>query len=243
MGGMPELRRFFFWWLSRWLAGVVSSCVSGAASRSGGVEGGSAGSDSGCGACEASEARRDASEAAEDEVASRMYSTTSQVCSVASGANETRRLAVGAGQTRFSCAGVGCAVPSDLRRASLRFLSSSALDDRIDLTAGTKADCARLLALDSLRRRALAVPTHLPAVPAARLQRRLVLLVEAAGADAPRALLLGRCSLGRQRRRPERRARDEPVGNVLVAVGARHGVVVARGGGVSCLVPCAAAPT
>jgi hypothetical protein len=33
-------------------------------------------------------------------------------------------------------------LPSDLRRASLRFFSSSSFEERIDLTAGMKADCA-----------------------------------------------------------------------------------------------------
>lgn len=72
-------------------------------------------------AWETFDARRAASDD-EELVASRRYSTTSQVCRVASGAKETRRLA------------------SDLRRASLRFFSSSSLEDRIDLTAGIKAD-------------------------------------------------------------------------------------------------------
>jgi hypothetical protein len=63
------------------------------------VEGGSEGFDVGAGdagvdACETFEALRVASEDAEEVVASRRYSTTSQVCSVASGAKETRRLAV-----------------------------------------------------------------------------------------------------------------------------------------------------
>ena len=35
-------------------------------------------------------------------------------------------------------------IPSDLRRASRLFFSSSSLDDRIDLTAGTNADFLRL---------------------------------------------------------------------------------------------------
>lgn len=43
--------------------------------------------------CETAEARRVASEDDEEEVASFMYSTTSHVCNVASGANDTRRLA------------------------------------------------------------------------------------------------------------------------------------------------------
>lgn len=135
------MRRFFFWWLSRWFAGVVSTSSSGSATCSGGVEGGSIGSDSGCGTCDANEALRVASEAAEELVASRMYSTTSQVCSVASGAKDTRLLAFYVCQIYpipvYACSDV----PSDLRRASLRFFSSSAFDDKIDLTAGTKADC------------------------------------------------------------------------------------------------------
>jgi hypothetical protein len=62
------------------------------------VEGGSAGSDGGAGdagvdACETLEALRVASDEAEEVVASRMYSTTSHVCKVASGAKDTRRLA------------------------------------------------------------------------------------------------------------------------------------------------------
>ena len=134
------MRRFFFWWLSRWFAGVVSTSSSGSATCSGGVEGGSAGSDSGCGACDASEARRVASEAAEELVASRIYSTTSQVCSVASGAKDTRLLAFDICQIYLLSAYTYPNVPSDLRRASLRFFSSSAFDDKIDLTAGTKAD-------------------------------------------------------------------------------------------------------
>jgi hypothetical protein len=50
--------------------------------------------DAGVDAWETFEALRVASEDAEEVVASRRYSTTSQVCSVASGAKETRRLAV-----------------------------------------------------------------------------------------------------------------------------------------------------
>lgn len=62
------------------------------------MEGGSV-PDSGAGAAwgedwETLEARLVASEEAEEVVASRRYSTTSQVCRVASGAKETRRLAV-----------------------------------------------------------------------------------------------------------------------------------------------------
>lgn len=62
------------------------------------MEGGSAGSeggadDAGVDAWETFEALRVASDEAEEVVASRMYSTTSHVCKVASGANETRRLA------------------------------------------------------------------------------------------------------------------------------------------------------
>ena len=44
-------------------------------------------------ACETFEALRVASDEAEEVVASRMYSTTSHVCKVASGAKDTRRLA------------------------------------------------------------------------------------------------------------------------------------------------------
>lgn len=63
------------------------------------MEGGSEGSDVGAGdagvdACDTFEALLVASEDADELVASRRYSTTSQVCSVASGAKETRRLAV-----------------------------------------------------------------------------------------------------------------------------------------------------
>jgi hypothetical protein len=101
MGGMPELRRRrFFWYRSRWLAGEDESAGFGSSTCSGGVEGGSSASDSGAGdvrleAWDTLEARLLASEDAEDVVASRRYSTTSHVCRVASGAKETRRLAVG----------------------------------------------------------------------------------------------------------------------------------------------------
>ena len=66
---------------------------------SGGVDGGSAspGSAGDCGSefCVMEDARRvDSDEALEEVVASRMYSITSQVCRVASGANETRRAAI-----------------------------------------------------------------------------------------------------------------------------------------------------
>jgi hypothetical protein len=99
MGGMPELRRFFFWCFARWFAGEVLGSGCGASACSGGVEGGSAGSDMGAGeagvdAWETLDALLVASEDAEELVASRRYSTTSQVCNVASGAKETRRAAV-----------------------------------------------------------------------------------------------------------------------------------------------------
>lgn len=63
------------------------------------MEGGSEGSDVGAGeagvdACDTLEALRVASDDADELVASRRYSTTSQVCRVASGAKETRRLAI-----------------------------------------------------------------------------------------------------------------------------------------------------
>jgi len=69
------------------------------------------------------EARRASSDEAEELVASRTYSTTSHVCKVASGANDTRLLA------------------SDLRRAAFRLVASSssffgAVVLRIDLTVG-----------------------------------------------------------------------------------------------------------
>jgi len=80
------------------------------------------------------------SEEAEELVASRMYSTTSQVCRVASGAKDTRRLAR---EALVICFQSPCSVqilPSDLRRASRLFFSSSSFEARIDLTAGIKAD-------------------------------------------------------------------------------------------------------
>ncbi len=83
-----------------------------------------------------------ASEEAEELVASRRYSTTSHVCNVASGAKETRRFARSKVKTRWPGRLKSGYVPKDLRRASLRFFSSSSLDDRIDLTAGMKADCS-----------------------------------------------------------------------------------------------------
>jgi len=96
---MPELRRFFFWCWARWFAGDELGSGWGSSACSGGVDGGSAGSDVGAGeagvdAWETLEALRVASEDADELVASRRYSTTSQVCSVASGAKETRRAAV-----------------------------------------------------------------------------------------------------------------------------------------------------
>lgn len=98
MGGIPELLRFFFWCCDRWFAGEEPGSGSGSSACSGGVEGGSAGSEGGAGdagvdAWETFEALRVASDEAEEVVASRMYSTTSHVCKVASGANETRLLA------------------------------------------------------------------------------------------------------------------------------------------------------
>lgn len=139
---MPELRRFFFWWFARWFAGDVLGSGLGSSACSGGVDGGSEGSDVGAGeagAWETLDARRVTSEDAEELVASRRYSTTSQVCRVASGAKETRRAAACCQYSPNSMAHARD-VPSDLRRASLRFFSSSSLDDRIDLTAGMKAD-------------------------------------------------------------------------------------------------------
>jgi hypothetical protein len=66
-------------------------------------------------------------------------------------------------------------LPSDLRRASRRFFSSSSLDERIDLTAGTKADCAR------------SVLEHLIHVAEMRTLRRFPLLSFRAGSsNAPR---------------------------------------------------------
>lgn len=96
---MPELRRFFFWCFSRWLAGDELGSGCGSSACSGGVDGGSDGSEVGAGdagvdACDTPEALLVASDEADELVASRRYSTTSQVCSVASGAKETRRLAV-----------------------------------------------------------------------------------------------------------------------------------------------------
>lgn len=62
--------------------------------RSGGVEGGSSRSEDGwVDSCETADARRVASDAAEDCVSSRAYATTSQLCSVASGLKDTRRRA------------------------------------------------------------------------------------------------------------------------------------------------------
>jgi hypothetical protein len=50
MGGMPELRRrFFFWCCSRWFAGDELGSGCGSSACSGGVDGGSAGSDVGAG--------------------------------------------------------------------------------------------------------------------------------------------------------------------------------------------------
>lgn len=226
---MPELRRFFFWWLSRWFAGVVSGSSSGSATCSGGVDGGSTGSElgAGAGASDMSEARRVASEAADELVASRMYSTTSHVCSVASGANETRLLAVDVCQSWILGVCGACNVPSDLRRASLRFFSSSAFDDRIDLTAGTNADYS----ISTPHAELDLLPTHLSPVPAACLERGLLCLFEAARADAlATRFLLRRGFLWGQRWRLERCLRDEPVGNVLFLVDVRHGCVVAKWG-------------
>lgn len=142
---MPELRRFFFWCCARWFAGDVLGSGLGSSACSGGVDGGSEGSEVGAGdggAWETPDARLVTSDDAEELVASRRYSTTSQVCSVASGAKETRRAAVYC--QRFHPNPLNaCDIPSDLRRASLRFFSSSSLEDRIDLTAGMKADFRR----------------------------------------------------------------------------------------------------
>lgn len=91
-------------------------------------------------ACETLDARRVASEDAEDVVASRRYSTTSQVCNVASGAKETRRFAAYS-QINRDCKDLRRVVaPRDLRRASRRFFSSSSFEANMDLTAGMNAD-------------------------------------------------------------------------------------------------------
>lgn len=128
------------------MAGEDPGSGSGSSTRSGGVDGGSSASESGvCAACvvasETPEARRVASEDAEELVASRRYSTTSHVWSVASGAKETRRLAM-IGVSRVLPLHAMYSVPSDFRRASRRFLSSSSFEARMDLTAGMKADYA-----------------------------------------------------------------------------------------------------
>jgi hypothetical protein len=94
---MPELLRLFFRWCrSRCLAGLEPCC--GSSACSGGVEGGSAAPSSagerGSEACVIEDALRvDSDEALEEVVASRMYSMTSHVCRVASGAKDTRRFA------------------------------------------------------------------------------------------------------------------------------------------------------
>lgn len=92
MGGIAELRLRFFWCISRWCSGEEGKSSSSSAC-SGGVDGGS---DSCSQACLAGVAANDGlppEDAAEDVVASRMYSMTSQVWRVASGAKDTRRFA------------------------------------------------------------------------------------------------------------------------------------------------------
>lgn len=87
----------------------------------------------------ADDARRVLSEEAEEVVFSRMYSITSHVCKVASGANETRRLAVA---YQHCIHGEMCPrpnIPRDLRLAS-RLFASSSFEGRIDLTTGAN-DC------------------------------------------------------------------------------------------------------
>jgi hypothetical protein len=72
--------------------------------------------------CVTAEARRSDPDEADEDVASRIYSTTSHVCNVASGAKDTRLFA------------------KDLRRASFRFLMSASVVSfaplRMDLTEG-----------------------------------------------------------------------------------------------------------
>lgn len=94
------------------------------------------------------EALRVLSEDSVDVVWSRMYSTTSQVCKVASGANETRRLARIVSISFHAASFVVLSgLPSDLRRAA--FLSaSSSLVGSIDFVAGN-ADLGGLVSNDA----------------------------------------------------------------------------------------------
>jgi hypothetical protein len=115
-------------------------------------------------------------------------------------------------------------VPRDLRRASRRFFSSSSFEDRIDLTAGTKADCRGSAKPPGESRRSCA---HLSAVSAALLQRGRLQLSKPAGADALAARLARRLARGQGSRRFERAIREQPVGNVLFAVRVRHGRLLA----------------
>jgi hypothetical protein len=212
---MPELRRFFFWCCARWFAADDPGSGWGSSPCAGGVDGGSAGSEGGAGdagvdACETLEARRVASDEAEELVASRMYSTTSHVCSVASGAKETRRLA------------------SDLRRASRRFFSSSSFEARIDLTAGMKADYR--VSNTTVCSNAGAYLSAVPGALLQRLHRRRLELSQTAGADAL-ATRLARRLLGRQcgflRRlggRSERAIRHQAIGDVVFAGHGRSAV-------------------
>lgn len=137
------------------------------------------------------EARLVASDEAEELVASRKYSTTSQVCRVASGAKETRRRAVH-GSVIYIYMATEQNLPSDLRRASRLFFSSSSLDARMDLTAGMNADLRRL-PVDSFSAGASSSPR--PPGPMLLLRvLRAVFFGDSAGKGALRDMLARRPS-------------------------------------------------
>jgi hypothetical protein len=99
------------------------------------------------------------------------------------------------------------------------------LDTRIDLTAGMKADCARLALL---AQHSAAVRAYLAPVPVALLQRRRLLLErrEPTRPDALAARLALALLWRRGGGRLEGQVGNQPVRDVLFGVVARHRVLL-----------------